>query len=297
MNASSLNIIDNTTSSNPSADRRSDANRAAAVGLWQKAIGDKADAAPASTCGSTMPPQKSASGPAGAAPDTLQQSQLLSRFGRAAGMNDSVSGQAGVLGQVGAETGGEQSDVEDGLAGGATPQNTAADDAGDAARLAPERSRMNDDEMDSGDGAAFDQMTTLESTADASAFGQSEIASALSPTASVRNPLGAEASDAQHLTKLVERFADRLLMDLDSGNTIKQMQVELNPLLLPGASLVLQRAGSNWTLRAQTRANDVGEKLKLAESGLKQRFRARGLGEIDLEIHSDERTDVNAELA
>ncbi len=288
MNTSSRNIVDTGTTVNPSSDRRGDAASQAAVSLWQKTIDDKQSVP-------TMPnapvPQKAPGGNSNVGPDVLQQSQFLSRFGRAGTMGDSVSEQSGILAQVGAPAAGnaEQDPVE-ALAGG-TPQAAEKDSVdGVAYDLSDDLSDDSIDEVDAVD--PFDANSQFERVD--SSQGESSIKSVDGAKQSGMN--ATDIRQAEHLTSLVERFADRFLLELDAGTSMKQMQMQLNAVHLPDTSLVLQQSGNLWTLRAQTKSSEVGDKLKLAESSLKERFRARGLGEINLDVYSDERETESSEF-
>jgi hypothetical protein len=291
MNTSSRNIVDTGTTVNPSSDRRGDAASQAAVSLWQKTIDDKTQSVP------TMPnapvPQKAPGGNSNVGPDVLQQSQFLSRFGRAGTMGDSVSEQSGILAQVGtASAGAVEQDPVEALVGGAPQTQTAEKDTVDgvAYDLSDDMSDESIDEVDAVD--PFDANNQFERVE--LSQGEPSIKSVDGAKQSGMN--ATDIRQAEHLTSLVERFADRFLLELDAGTSMKQMQMQLNATHLPDTSLVLQQSGNLWTLRAQTKSSEVGDKLKLAESSLKERFRARGLGDINLDVYSDEREAESSEF-
>jgi hypothetical protein len=283
MNTSSRNTIDIAGSVNAANDHRGETANLAAVGLWQKAI-DAKNQNPG-TPGLAMPmPQKGPIGAPGAAPDALQQSQFLSRFGGASGMREEVNQQAGIFAQVGA-TSEQSSDALEALTGDVVPQGFVSRDGGDEAIAS---SGMDFDELEEID--AVEEVDSVDLNDQAKA---SDSPSSASAATEVVSTAASETRDAKKFASLIERFADRFLMELDAG-AAKQMNVDLGRGLIPDASLVLQQSGGGWTLRAQTRSSEAEEKLKLAESSLKERFRARGLGDITLDIDTDERESANA---
>jgi hypothetical protein len=286
MNTSSRNTVDIATSVNATNDHRAETTNPSAVGLWQKAIDANAQTGGAPVLAMPTPQKGPNSGP-GVAPDVLQQSQFLSRFGGATTTQGEVTEQGGILAQVGAAS--DQADALDQLLGDAAAQGGMERDT-DAAGSANARPDFGDldDDLDATDAAADMGATELNEHAGSDGrrnelAGAGEVARAATP----------EMRDAQKFTNLVERFADRFLMELDAG-AAKQMHVDLGRGLIPDASLVLQQAGGGWTLRAQTRTTEAGEKLKLAESTLKERFRARGLGEITIDVEMDQRETMDA---
>lgn len=284
MNTSSRNTIDIANSVNAANDHRGETTNPAAVGLWQKAI-EARNQNPGMPGLTTPMPQKGPGGAPGVVPDALQQSQFLSRFGGASGMREEVHQQAGVFAQVGA-TSEQSSDALEALTGDVVPQGFVSRDGGDDAIA---NSGMDFDELEEVDAA--EEIDSIDLNDQAKAGDSPSDASAATEVASTAT---SETRDAKKFASLIERFADRFLMELDAG-AAKQMHVDLGRGLIPDASLVLQQSGGGWTLRAQTRSTEAEEKLKLAESSLKERFRARGLGDITLDIDTTgERESANA---
>jgi hypothetical protein len=288
MNTPSRTNIDSSAPVNPSNDRRSDSASQAAVSLWQKTIDDKGQNIGTSILGSAQP-QKTPGGMSNAGPDAFQQSQFLSRFGKAPSMQDGVTEQGGILAQISYT--GEQDETADVL-DGQTASQTVSRDVGDSVSDYAVSYRDDDlvDEIDSVDVLDASRMDFIEQRSDESSIGVA---------GGAKGAFGESAADirhAQQFSNIVERFADRFLLEMDAGTSMKQMQMQLNAAHLPDTSLVLQQSGNTWTLRAQTRSSEVGDKLKLAESSLKERFRARGLGDITLDVQAEEYDNEHSEL-
>ena len=95
----------------------------------------------------------------------------------------------------------------------------------------------------------------------------------------------------------IEKFTDRVLIEVEARAADRNLSVQLAHDVIPNATLILSRTGGRWQLNASTDNETAAHGIEDAEQALSARFAARGLGDIQVNIeHTTARRSANDDM-